>query len=141
MATDPCEDLSPCLPYLTGRAPVSAACASGPKTVVSPASTPADRRTLCGCLKSAASTISADPKRWAALPRIAGVRSTMPGHGLLEPPHLPLTPRGAPRFPLYRRAPTFPVVVRTRGRSVNPLGLSVSDSTIFSSYPGSISKS
>jgi uncharacterized membrane protein len=48
---------------------------------------------------------------------------------------------GAPRIPRYRRAPTFSAAARTRGRKVKPLGLSVKDSTMRSSYSGSTSKS
>ena len=56
----------------------------------------------------------------------------------------------AANVPLWFRIPEqlvyFAVAVaaarsRTRGRRVKPLGLSVNDSTIFSSYPGSTSKS
>lgn len=48
-----------CIPYLKGSSPgIPAACCGGIKSLNSQASTPADRRTACNCLKSAASRIS-----------------------------------------------------------------------------------
>ncbi|KAJ1264686.1 hypothetical protein BS78_08G019400 [Paspalum vaginatum] len=51
--------IGPCLSYArgTGSAP-SAACCSGVRSLNSAAKTTADRRAACGCLKSAAGSIS-----------------------------------------------------------------------------------
>jgi hypothetical protein len=73
----------------------------------------------------------------------------MPGHAALTamvPPFVPF-----PSVVVYGTGVleqlVYPAVApaaarsRTRGRKVNPLGLSVKDSTILSSYAGSTSKS
>jgi len=50
------KSLVPCIAYLEGGSTPSSACCIGVKTLNSLASTPADRRTACGCLKSAATS-------------------------------------------------------------------------------------
>nr|GEX61103.1 retrovirus-related Pol polyprotein from transposon TNT 1-94 [Tanacetum cinerariifolium] len=47
------SSLSPCLGYSRSGGAVSGACCSGVKRINSAARTPADRKTACGCLKSA----------------------------------------------------------------------------------------
>jgi hypothetical protein len=54
-----CGDVStaiaPCMPYATGKAATpSAGCCSGVRSLNGMASTAADRRTACGCLKNLA---------------------------------------------------------------------------------------
>ncbi|KMT06554.1 hypothetical protein BVRB_7g157260 [Beta vulgaris subsp. vulgaris] len=51
------SSLLPCLGYLQGGASPSPACCGGIKSLNSMASTPADRKTACGCLKSAAASV------------------------------------------------------------------------------------
>nr|GEZ28893.1 non-specific lipid-transfer protein-like [Tanacetum cinerariifolium]GEZ42860.1 non-specific lipid-transfer protein-like [Tanacetum cinerariifolium] len=50
------SSLSPCLGYLRSGGAVSGACCSGVKRINSAARTSADRKTACGCLKSAYSS-------------------------------------------------------------------------------------
>ncbi|GJT10055.1 non-specific lipid-transfer protein-like protein [Tanacetum coccineum] len=50
------SSLSPCLAYLRSGGAVSGACCSGVKSINSAARTSADRKTACGCLKSAYSS-------------------------------------------------------------------------------------
>ena len=51
------QNLAPCITFLkTGGAP-SAPCCAGVKKLVSMATTSADRKTACGCLKQTAGTI------------------------------------------------------------------------------------
>ena len=47
------KSLVPCIAYLEGGSTPTPGCCNGVKTLNSLASTPADRRTACGCLKSA----------------------------------------------------------------------------------------
>ncbi|WOL18638.1 hypothetical protein Cni_G27435 [Canna indica] len=44
--------LRPCIPYVTGKGPLPAACCSGVKSLNTAAVTPADCRTACNCIKS-----------------------------------------------------------------------------------------
>ncbi|XP_062182994.1 non-specific lipid-transfer protein 1-like [Phragmites australis] len=67
--------IGPCLAYArgTGAGP-SAACCSGVKSLSSAAGTPADRRTACNCLKSAAGRVSGlKPANAASIPSKCGV--------------------------------------------------------------------
>ncbi|MCE3052254.1 tyrosine protein phosphatase [Datura stramonium] len=65
--------LAPCVPYLQGRGPLGSCC-GGVKGVVSAVKTPADRRTACTCLKSAANSVKGlDAGRVAGLPAACGV--------------------------------------------------------------------
>ncbi|KAJ8499948.1 hypothetical protein OPV22_010500 [Ensete ventricosum] len=50
--------LSSCIPYATGKGSLTAACCSGVKRLNSAATTSADRKTACTCIKSLISRIS-----------------------------------------------------------------------------------
>nr|ABK28789.1 lipid transfer protein [Stevia rebaudiana] len=64
--------LASCIPYLkTGGTPPPKCC-SGVKAIKSLAITPADRKTICGCLKSGYSS-SYNPSLAASLPGKCGV--------------------------------------------------------------------
>lgn len=52
------SSLAACMPYLKGTGAPTPACCAGVKSLNSMAATPADRKAACGCLKSAAGTIS-----------------------------------------------------------------------------------
>jgi len=66
--------MAQCVPYLTGGPGPSPACCNGIKDLVSAASTPQDRKTACGCLKSAAaSTKGINYSTADALPGKCGV--------------------------------------------------------------------
>ncbi|PHU05228.1 Non-specific lipid-transfer protein 2 [Capsicum chinense] len=65
--------MAPCVPYLTGRGPLGGCC-GGVKGLMSAAKTPADRKTACTCLKSAANAIKGiDAGKAAGLPAACGV--------------------------------------------------------------------
>ncbi|KAM3338931.1 non-specific lipid-transfer protein 2 [Capsicum galapagoense] len=65
--------VAPCLPYLTGRGPLGGCC-GGIKGLLGAAKTPADRKTACTCLKSAANAIKGiDVAKAAGLPAACGV--------------------------------------------------------------------
>ncbi|KAG5582185.1 hypothetical protein H5410_052812 [Solanum commersonii] len=65
--------LAPCLPYLQGRGPLGGCC-GGVKGLLGAAKTPADRKTACTCLKSAASAIKGiDVGKAAGIPSVCGV--------------------------------------------------------------------
>ncbi|PHT70185.1 Non-specific lipid-transfer protein 2, partial [Capsicum annuum] len=65
--------VAPCLPYLTGRGPLGGCCV-GIKGLLGAAKTPADRKTACTCLKSAANAIKGiDAAKAAGLPAACGV--------------------------------------------------------------------
>ncbi|XP_006355281.1 non-specific lipid-transfer protein 2-like [Solanum tuberosum] len=65
--------LAPCLPYLQGRGPLGGCC-GGVKGLLGAAKTPADRKTACTCLKSAASAIKGiDVGKAAGIPSACGV--------------------------------------------------------------------
>ena len=67
--------LAPCLSYLTGTGDASPQCCSGVKRLQSMASTQADRRAACNCVKSAASRYSnLKPDRASSLPSKCGVK-------------------------------------------------------------------
>lgn len=70
------KNLAQCITYLkqTGSAVPSTSCCAGIKTLKGLASTPADRQTACGCLKSAAGSINGiDYNKAAQLPNKCGV--------------------------------------------------------------------
>ncbi|XP_022982607.1 non-specific lipid-transfer protein 1-like [Cucurbita maxima] len=53
------SSVAPCIPYLRNPSTgLPAACCSGIRSLNSQASTSADRRTACNCLKSAANSVS-----------------------------------------------------------------------------------
>ena len=68
------KSLAPCVGFLEGGSAPSSGCCNGVKTLTSLASTPTDRRTACGCLKSAAASFkSLDFEKAAQLPSKCGV--------------------------------------------------------------------
>ncbi|KAL2900897.1 IWF1': Non-specific lipid-transfer protein [Bienertia sinuspersici] len=67
------KNIAPCIAYLKGGSGPSAACCSGVKALNSLAATPADKKTACSCLKSAASSMKGlDQKKAAGLPGSCG---------------------------------------------------------------------
>ncbi|CAL0324628.1 unnamed protein product [Lupinus luteus] len=68
------QNLSPCIGYVASGGAVPPACCGGVKSLVSSAQSTSDKRTVCNCLKSAASTIpSYNDANAASLPGICGV--------------------------------------------------------------------
>ncbi|PHT36027.1 Non-specific lipid-transfer protein 1 [Capsicum baccatum] len=66
-------DLAACLPYLQGQGPLGGCC-GGVKGLLGAAKTPADRKTACTCLKSAANAIKGiNLSKAAGLPAACGV--------------------------------------------------------------------
>ncbi|KAM3344307.1 non-specific lipid-transfer protein 1 [Capsicum galapagoense] len=66
-------DLAACLPYLQGPGPLGSCCA-GVRGLLGAAKTPADRKTACTCLKSAANSIKGiNLSKAAGLPTACGV--------------------------------------------------------------------
>ncbi|XP_054797649.1 non-specific lipid-transfer protein A-like [Prosopis cineraria] len=74
------SSVSPCVPYLTGNAPKpSANCCNNISALKKEASTTADRRAVCECLKAAASTVPGLKKDLAVgLPKQCGVDTGIP---------------------------------------------------------------
>ncbi|KAK9167944.1 hypothetical protein Syun_000084 [Stephania yunnanensis] len=70
--------LSPCINYLRTGAGPPPPCCSGVKSLLSSATTPADRRTACGCLKQAASSSAIKQQFAAQLPGKCGVSIPYP---------------------------------------------------------------
>ncbi|MCE0480881.1 tyrosine protein phosphatase, partial [Datura stramonium] len=67
------SNLIGCLPYLQGTGPLGGCC-GGVKGLLGAANTPADRQTVCTCLKSAANAIKGiDLGKAAGLPAACGV--------------------------------------------------------------------
>ncbi|XP_068667623.1 non-specific lipid-transfer protein-like [Aristolochia californica] len=67
--------LTPCLGYLRSGRPISRGCCTGVQKIKAAASTPADRKTACSCLKSAAAGSSGINFGLAAgLPSVCKVR-------------------------------------------------------------------
>ncbi|MED6106889.1 hypothetical protein PIB30_008893 [Stylosanthes scabra] len=68
------NSLFPCFSYVENGGTPSQGCCNGIKTLMSSATTTADRRTACSCLKSAAASISGlNPGNMLALPGKCGV--------------------------------------------------------------------
>ncbi|KAL4338296.1 hypothetical protein AHAS_Ahas12G0196000 [Arachis hypogaea] len=66
--------LSPCIPYLRMGGVPTAGCCNGVRSLNAAAATTADRRTACGCLKSAAQSIAGiSPTYSQSLPGRCGV--------------------------------------------------------------------
>uniref|UniRef100_A0A803MHX4 Non-specific lipid-transfer protein n=2 Tax=Chenopodium quinoa TaxID=63459 RepID=A0A803MHX4_CHEQI len=71
--------IAPCMTYLTGGGSPSPSCCGGVKTLNSMASTPADRKAACGCLKSASTAIKGlNAGNAASLPGKCGVSIPYP---------------------------------------------------------------
>nr|BAO51648.1 lipid transfer protein [Suaeda japonica] len=71
--------LAPCMGYLKSGGAPTAACCGGVKSLNSMASTPADRKAACGCLKSAAASISGmNTAAASSLPSKCGVSIPYP---------------------------------------------------------------
>uniref|UniRef100_A0A803L3E4 Non-specific lipid-transfer protein n=1 Tax=Chenopodium quinoa TaxID=63459 RepID=A0A803L3E4_CHEQI len=73
------SSITPCMSYLTGVGSPSPACCGGVKSLNSMASTPADRKAACGCLKTAAGAMkSLNMANAASLPGKCGVSIPYP---------------------------------------------------------------
>ncbi|KAF0916573.1 hypothetical protein E2562_007648 [Oryza meyeriana var. granulata] len=72
--------IAPCLSYVTGRmSGPSSSCCSGVKSLNSKASSSADRRTACSCLKSMAGSVrSLNMGNAASIPSKCGVSVAFP---------------------------------------------------------------
>ncbi|CAL9003980.1 unnamed protein product [Prunus brigantina] len=72
--SDVTNDLRPCLSYLVnGSGKPPAACCTGASALASAASTPADKKAACGCIKSAAQKINLKVQLAQALPGNCGI--------------------------------------------------------------------
>ena len=68
------SQLSPCIKYAQGQAPISPACCNGVKGLNAMAQTTPDRQQACACLKSASAGISGlNPGLTAGIPSKCGV--------------------------------------------------------------------
>ncbi|KMT00369.1 hypothetical protein BVRB_9g216770 [Beta vulgaris subsp. vulgaris] len=68
------KNIAQCITYLKGGDSPSKGCCDGVTTLKNLASTPADKKTACACLKSAAASIKGlDEKKAAGLPDKCGV--------------------------------------------------------------------
>ncbi|WOL05498.1 hypothetical protein Cni_G14227 [Canna indica] len=73
------SSLRPCVPYVTGKEPLAAACCSGVRSLKSAAATPADRKTACSCIKSTVAGVSGvKPGLASGLPGKCGVSIPYP---------------------------------------------------------------
>ncbi|KAJ3704502.1 hypothetical protein LUZ61_008207 [Rhynchospora tenuis] len=78
-----CSDVSsavaPCLAYArNGQGSPSASCCSGVKSLNTKATTSADRKTVCNCLKNLAKTVSFNSGAVSSLPGKCGVSVPFP---------------------------------------------------------------
>nr|AAK01293.1 lipid transfer protein [Avicennia marina] len=64
--------LAPCIPYVTNRGPLGGCC-GGVKSLYGLARTTPDRQSVCGCLKSLASSYNVNLGKAAGLPGQCGV--------------------------------------------------------------------
>ena len=72
--SDVIKDLTPCISYLrSGSGSPSTACCNGVSTLASAASTTADKRAACGCIKSAVPRIKPSTSAAQALPGSCGI--------------------------------------------------------------------
>ncbi|GMY07450.1 non-specific lipid-transfer protein 8 [Fagus crenata] len=72
--SDVVKDLRPCLTYLqNGTGKPTAACCSGVSALASAASSSADKKAACACIKSAAKQINANAEAAKALPGDCGI--------------------------------------------------------------------
>ncbi|CAA0820705.1 Non-specific lipid-transfer protein 8 [Striga hermonthica] len=72
---DVLNNLIPCIGYLTsGSGGPSGTCCAGARSLASTAKSVADRRTACGCLKTAANTYKLKPEIAKSLPAKCGIK-------------------------------------------------------------------
>ncbi|GAV69099.1 Tryp_alpha_amyl domain-containing protein, partial [Cephalotus follicularis] len=72
--SDVLKDLSPCVKYLqNGSGMPPAACCTGASTLASAATTSADKKTACGCIKAAAQQLNPNAQLAQALPGNCGI--------------------------------------------------------------------
>ncbi|KAH7570727.1 hypothetical protein JRO89_XS05G0167500 [Xanthoceras sorbifolium] len=72
--SDVLKDLRPCVNYLTnGTGKPPAACCAGAKALSSAVSSPADKKTACGCIKNAAQKMNPNAQLAQALPGNCGI--------------------------------------------------------------------
>ncbi|KAK9157578.1 hypothetical protein Scep_004152 [Stephania cephalantha] len=72
--TDVIKALQPCLNYLVnGKGKPLAACCTGASKLSTAASTPADKKTVCTCIKSASQNMKLNPAAAQALPENCGI--------------------------------------------------------------------
>ncbi|XP_054816544.1 non-specific lipid-transfer protein 8-like [Prosopis cineraria] len=72
--SDVVKDLRPCVSYLSsGSGKPPPACCSGAKALASAASTTADRKTACNCIKSSAKSLTIKSQLAQALPSNCGI--------------------------------------------------------------------
>ncbi|KAH7544782.1 hypothetical protein FEM48_Zijuj01G0022800 [Ziziphus jujuba var. spinosa] len=77
--SDVISNLRPCVSYLVnGSGKPPPACCSGVSAVASAASTSADKKTACNCIKSAAKNVNLNPQLAQALPGNCGVNLPFP---------------------------------------------------------------
>ncbi|KAK9124719.1 hypothetical protein Sjap_014321 [Stephania japonica] len=72
------QKLTPCLGFLRTGAGPPPPCCNGVRSLLSLASTPADRRAACGCLKQAASSTAVNQRFASQLPGKCGVSIPYP---------------------------------------------------------------
>ncbi|KAG6760801.1 hypothetical protein POTOM_033982 [Populus tomentosa] len=72
--SDVTKDLRPCVKYLTsGTGKPPSACCAGASALQSAASSSADRKAACECIKSASKSIKPNPQLAQALPANCGI--------------------------------------------------------------------
>ncbi|XP_028799771.1 non-specific lipid-transfer protein 8 [Neltuma alba] len=72
--SDVVKDLRPCVSYLSGGSgKPPPACCSGAKSLASAASTTADRKTACNCIKSSAKSLTIKSQLAQSLPSNCGI--------------------------------------------------------------------
>lgn len=77
--SDVLKDLKPCVNYLTkGSGKPPADCCNGAKSLASAATTPADKKTACGCIKNAAQKMNPNAQLAQALPGNCGITLPVP---------------------------------------------------------------
>ncbi|KAJ0095543.1 hypothetical protein Patl1_17315 [Pistacia atlantica] len=76
---DVIKDLKPCVNYLkSGSGNPPAACCAGASALASAASNAADKKTACGCIKTAAQKTNPNSKLAQALPGNCGITLPVP---------------------------------------------------------------
>lgn len=77
--SDVLKDLRPCLSYLTsGSGMPPAGCCVGATKLANSATTTADKKAACACIKSAAQQINPNPQLAQALPGNCGISLPVP---------------------------------------------------------------
>lgn len=77
--SDVLKDLRPCVNYLkSGSGKPPAACCSGASALASAATSTADKKTACGCIKTAAQKMNPNSQLAQALPTNCGITLPVP---------------------------------------------------------------